>query len=494
MIEIAIIGAGLVGPVLALLLYSQLPPANYKITIYEKRKDPRNAKKNEGRSFDLALSKRALDALGEVDNGQLKELICQGNTVKVHARLIHESDGKTWKWPYGDSKEGQFLHSIERKRLNRLLIEQVRNKGIQISFEHHLTKCDVNSGTLVFEVGSEKQVKEVKADFIFGCDGAFSAVRQVGFMKDRKINMDYEQYYIAHGYRELHVPPNESQEYAFSEEYLHLWPKKDFMLMGLPNPDKSVTLTLFMPFGMFDNIKTEDDAKQFFETHFPDTQQICSHKLMNSFINTETGSMVSIKCHPHFAGKALLIGDSAHAMVPFYGQGVNAGLEDCLKFCECLKKNALNFTAAAEQYASENEDNTNAIVELSLYNFDEMRKFMASKRFIWLHKIENFLHHFVTKNFTPLYKMVAFSRIPYREVVQKYTRQENNIYTFSVYFLLLLIAAIFWFLLGMPLTHVAFAIVMIRAFSFVLYKLELNEFRWKYKNSKEVILQSAACK
>lgn len=462
MSEIAVVGAGLVGPILALMLHAK----GFSVEIYEAKKDPRNLE-SEGRSFDLALSKRGLDALEKVG---LKETILNGNSVPVDSRLVHNVDGTTSVWPYGGS-----LHSIERKRLNRILLDAVERKGIEVHFEHRVVECKVHEGIIAYECCNER--KEVKFDFIFGCDGAFSAVRRHGMMRDRETHMDYQQQYIKHGYKEIHVPETSYGDFAFEPKHLHLWPRKDFMLMGLPNPDKTTTLTLFMPFDIFEKLQDPDHVIRFFEKHFPDAIEKIGgrEKLVEKYFSIKPGSMVSIKCHPHYAGRTLLLGDAAHAMVPFYGQGVNAGFQDCLVFCDYLNTNN-DISLAAKQYEKSHWKNTHAIVELSLYNYDEMRDFMTNPYFWAKGKIFRTLNTVFPRQITPLYSMVAFNTQPYDVVIQDHIRQNNIITRTVITLAFTLVAILYHFTFG-------FSILSFILFIFMFYIcITKLQYQWRYNH------------
>ena len=474
---VAVIGGGLVGPVIAMLLKKR----GFKVEIYEKRKDPRIlANQSEGRSFDLALSKRGLDALNAVDE-ELKEKILREHTVRVDSRLIHDKDGTTRVWKYGKGEDA-CLHSMQRKRLNEIILNEAEARGIKIHFHHRLSKCDIHKGDLEFEVGDTKVNTKAKVHFIIGCDGAHSAVRMEGFMLSRETHMNYQQYYIAHGYREIQVPADVDGNFAFEEQHLHLWPRNNFMLMGLPNPDKSFTMTLFMPFEMFDELNSDKKVIEFFQTNFPDAIDKIGgkHRLVKEYGNTKTGSMISIKCHPHHATKALLLGDAAHAMVPFYGQGVNAGFEDCIIFCDYLDKTG-DIVEAAKQYSTKHRKNAEAIVELSLYNYDEMRESMNSTSFRIKGFIGNKLHKLFPAAYTPLYTMVAFTRLPYSKVVQKHIKQmtwQEKLFTF----LLLLILLLFLYMF-MTMLFPSQMIYLYTAPLFIIaYMYFKSPYEWKYRH------------
>ena len=478
--DIAVIGAGLVGPLHANVLKKK----GYRVTVYEAREDPRiPSNKSGGRSFDLALSRRGLNALDAVG---LKELIAdESHSVKVYSRLVHNLDGSTSVWKYGEKDE--CLHSIERKRLNEVMLTKTEENEIPIKFGHKLIECDVDTGEMQFRVKDRNDTVKVQADFIFGCDGAHSVVRQRGIMQNRKAKPHFSQHYIPHGYREIHVSPTASGDFALDKNHLHLWPRNEFMLMGLPNPDKSITMTLFMPLTSFESLKTEEDVVQFFMTYFADTINAIGgqKKLVQEYFSVETGSMISIKCDTHHFEKALLLGDAAHAMVPFYGQGVNAGFEDCILFEKFLDSNNNDFVKAAAAYAESHIKDTHAIVELSLYNYDEMRKLMNDRLFWFVRNMQSFVYKNLPALFIPLYTMVAFSQMPYADVKAKHIQQSNIVRQLSFCTILWLILA--GLLLTIPYTttyQTVLVLLSIIAVLFLfLYRSELlPSFKWKYEH------------
>lgn len=464
--EVTIVGAGLVGPVLAILLVGK----GFTVKIYETRKDPRQ-KESESRSFNLVLTKRGLDTLKKA--GLLHKLL-NGNTVPVDSRLVYQRDNSTYVWRYGG--KGDILHSIERNRLNRIVLDEAESRGVKIYFNHKVEDCNVQTGKLKILKNNEERF-EVESNFIFGCDGAHSVVRMRGFMRDRNARFHYKQSYIPYGYKELHIPVAHDGGFALEETHLHLWPREKFMLMGLPNPDKSITLVLFMPFEKFDEIGTDDQKIiTLFEKEFPGVVgKLGGRKeFIKQYSSTKVGQMISIKCDPHHIGQALILGDAAHAMVPFYGQGVNAGFEDCLILDECLEVEENDLLRAVKLYAKDRPKNADAIVGLSLYNFEEMRDFVSKRGFQLKRQVMRLLSKLTGQWITPLYSMVAFTRIPYHEVVKQHIQQEEIWRKIILLIFALIIAAVLYMCL--PASN----LVAIAVFLVVLFVYFTPMYSWKY--------------
>ena len=412
---VAVIGCGLVGPLLALMLHCR----GYKVTVYEKKRDPRLVSNQGWSSFNLALSERGLHALDKVG---LRERVCDSaNSVKVYSRLIHNINGTTSTWRYSDRPE-ECLYSIERARLNCLLLNEVERRGIEMCFNHKLINCNAETGELVFETNHhsiQTATLKMKVDFVCGCDGAYSAVRTQAMQLNKTSQLNFTQQYISEGYHEIHVPTTlHGEGYTLDKNHLHLWPRNSFMLMALPNTNGSITMTLFMATKEFNKLSQPSDVVSFFNTHFSDVINIIGgpDKLVEEYYRTETGPLVSIKCQPHNYKRVLLLGDAAHAMTPFYGQGVNAGFEDCTVFSDCLDSSAGDVMIASDIYSLARCKDSHAIVDLSLYNHEEMRRLMNSSLFWLLSVVKQYLHRVFPRVFIPLYSMIAFSRVQYHEV------------------------------------------------------------------------------
>ena len=367
-----------------------------------------------GRSINLALSYRGIQALRAVG---LEEKV-MANAIPMRSRMIHPSGKKPYTIPYGT--RGECINSVDRTNLNELLLTAAESQPkVFLHFEHKLSRINFNNMTITFLDSSSPTPKEVvvKHDFVFGCDGAFSTVRRQ-IMRHEHVNL--EEQYIDHGYKELTIPSTEDGEYAMPPNHLHIWAKGTFMMIALPNLDRSFTVTLFMPFSIFSEIETEEDVLDFFRQKFPDAlPKIGEEQLVRDFFLNPTSPLISIKCTPHHATGGLLLGDAAHAMVPFYGQGMNCGFEDCLIFMELLERNGFNFSVASKEYSASRCGDTHAICDLAMYNYTEMRSHVNNWSFLVKKKIDGFLHFVMPRTFIPLYTMVSFTRIPYTTIVNR---------------------------------------------------------------------------
>ena len=342
----------------------------------------------------------------------------------MRGRMIHPLRQSTYVVPYG--ARGECINSINRKKLNKLLLSEAESlPNVTLHFEHKLTRIDFESMMFTFADMSTPVPQEVitKHDFVFGCDGAFSTVRRQ-MMRQSPIN--FQQEYIDHGYKELTMPPNQEGEFAMEPNYLHIWAKDTFMMIALPNQDKTFTLTLFMPLSNFSEIETEEDVLDFFRNQFPDAiSKLGEDKLVKDFFQNPTSNLISVKCEPHYIDDGVvLLGDAAHAMVPFYGQGINCGFEDCLVFWESLKKCDNNLALASKIYSDMRIPDAHAICDLSMYNYIEIRSHVNSLSFLMKWRIFNFLHCLFPKTVIPLYQMVAFTRLPYHKAVSRNKRQD----------------------------------------------------------------------
>lgn len=412
--HVVVVGGGLVGALNTCFLAKR----GFIVDLYEKRSDIRKAEHVKGRSINLALSTRGRTALRMVG---LEDSVLK-NGIPMHARMIHGVDGSKRPILYG--KEDQYIMSVDRRRLNEVLLTAAEKyPDVTCHFEHKLVSCDFETGEVELINNEGKRIKKT-ADLIVGNDGAFSGVRKE-MMKATLL--DYQQQYIPHGYMELTIPPSPKDEYLMAPNYLHIWPRNEFMMIALPNLDKSFTCTLFMPFEIFNSIQTEEDLMNFFRDKFPDSISLMGEETLKQiFMSSKALPMVSIKCSPyHVQDKGLIMGDAAHAMVPFYGQGMNAGFEDCIVLDEMLDLYMNDFSMALPAYSETRTVDAHAICDLAMYNYVEMRKAVNSKLFLMRKKLDNLLFTIFPNSWIPLYTMVAFTRTRYHLCIARRKQQDE---------------------------------------------------------------------
>jgi kynurenine 3-monooxygenase len=412
--HITIAGAGLVGSLLSIYLVKR----GYRVSLFERRGDMRKQDVGGGRSINLALSNRGIKALNEVG---LAESI-RKTAIPMHGRMIHAVDGQLNFMPYG--KEGQFINSISRSGLNMVLMDEAEKLGVQIHFNHKIDSVDLNHTRLILSTANGGQ-STVNGGQIIGADGAYSAVRSAFQVSDR---FDYSQSYIEHGYKELTIPASRAGEFLMEKNALHIWPRESFMLIALPNPDASFTCTLFFPFEgplSFDKIKSKEDVQAFFRKYFPDAIPLMPD-LEEDFLSNPSSSLVTVKCWPWVKNNTLLIGDAAHGIVPFFGQGMNAGFEDCRVLNDLLNQYQDDWQKVLPEFQQLRKPDTDAIAQLALDNFIEMRDLVDDPLFILRKKIEARLHQLFPDQWIPLYSMVTFNEnIRYSEALDIGRKQKK---------------------------------------------------------------------
>lgn len=424
--HIAIAGAGLVGSLLSIYLAKR----GFKVSVFERRPDMRKQTADRGRSINLALSNRGIRALDEV--GLAEEI--KKVAIPMHGRTMHDRQSQLTFQPYG--KQGQFINSVSRSNLNIVLMDKAESLGVSFYFDQRIASVDFEKTELAFQY-QESGIQHQAFDAIMGADGAFSAVRGSMQITDR---FDYAQDYIAHGYKELHIPADATGNFRLEKNSLHIWPRESFMLIALPNPDGSFTCTLFFPYDgplSFNSLKTEKEIGEFLKQTFPDAFTLMP-KAIQDFASVPASSLVTIKCFPWIRNKTLLIGDAAHAIVPFFGQGMNAGFEDC-RILNQLIDQASDWEGLFDHFQKVRKPDTDAIAQLALDNFIEMRDLVGDAKFLLRKKIEAKLNQLFPEKWIPLYTMVTFrDDIHYAEALsvgQKQKRimdevmQGNNIET-----------------------------------------------------------------
>lgn len=411
--EISILGAGLVGSLLAVILRKKGHP----VKIYERRPDMRKVSGYAGRSINLAVSVRAWKAL---EMAGIKDDI-EPIAIPMYGRSLHMPDGSSAYQQYGKNNEAIF--SVSRGELNRKLMDVAEQHGVEILFDHRCTGVNLATNELSFNVLGT--AKKTSADLLFGADGAFSALRMSYGLADR---VNTSQNYLEHGYKELTIPPAENGGFLIEKEALHIWPRHNYMLIALPNIDGSFTCTLFFPFKgspSFDSLKTREDISIFLQNTFPDAFAL-SPTMVDDFINNPTASLITTRVFPwHFGDKNALIGDAAHAIVPFYGQGMNAGFEDCTILLDLMEQYGEDWSRILEEYEIKRKPNGDAVGELALMNFIEMRDKVADPVFLERKKIEKELGKLFPKEFISVYEMVSFSHTPYDTIMKCIKAQDE---------------------------------------------------------------------
>ncbi len=415
--KVNIIGAGLVGSLLSIYLAKR----GYKINIFERRPDMRKAAMSAGKSINLALSDRGwkgLEGVGIAD--EIKKI-----AIPMYGRFIHHKDGSTAYQPYG--KEGQAIYSVSRAEINMRLMDLAeQQKNVTIHFNEKCISVDKQNLSAEFENTETNTISKHKSDLIFGSDGAFAASRlNLQLTSDR---FEYNQHYIEAGYKELIIPPGPNGEFLIEKNALHIWPRGSFMMIALPNMDGNFTCTLFLPFEgefSFEKLRTEEDISTFFNEQFPDAVPLMP-TLIDDFMNNPTSSLVTVKCYPWtFEDKIALIGDAAHAVVPFYGQGMNCGFEDCVVLNELIGKHNEDWNKIMNDYQELRKPDADAIADLAIANFVEMRDKTADPKFLLQKKIEARFSEKYPEKWIPLYSMVTYSpHIRYSTAMKEGQKQE----------------------------------------------------------------------
>jgi kynurenine 3-monooxygenase len=434
--KFVLIGSGLAGG----LLTAYLGRRGYDVDLYERRADPREGNMVGGRSINLALSTRGIHALEQI--GIADEVL--KDAIPMRGRMIHPAAaGSAPIFVRYDVDPNKHINSIGRAALNTTVIEAAqRYPNVRVHFNHKCIGVDIDSATAHLFNTSTNQPLSASADSIIGVDGAFSAVR--ASMQLKIDNFQYDESYLAHGYKELTIPPGPNGSWQMEKNALHIWPRKSFMMIALPNPDGSFTCTLFWEFEgprSFATTKTDDDIRRFFEEEFPDAVPLMPN-LLDDFRNNPTGSLVTIRCAPWFyKDRVALVGDAAHAVVPFYGQGMNAAFEDCVVLDECLEKFPHDRHRAFAEYFERRKVNADALADLALENFIEMRDKTASRAFRAKKKLDHFLEAALPGIYIPLYTMVTFTRIPYSRAAKRARIQDFIVYASLAALTLMLLGA-----------------------------------------------------
>ncbi len=404
--NIAIVGSGLVGSLLALYLRKR----NYQVTVFDRRPDIRTIEFS-GRSINLAMSVRGWKTLDNIGIGDVVRTLA----IPMNKRSIHIKGAPEYYQYYG--KEGEAISSIPRGILNKEMISLAEEAGVIFKFNEKVWDVSLPEAKIYTGETEKSEWQEYQYDMIFGCDGAFSRVRH---KMQRRSRFDYSQDFLDTGYKELGIPANPDGTHKLDKNSLHIWPRGKFMLIALPNLDGSFTCTLFMPHegkNSFEEL-TSDNVMRFWEEYFPDTIKLMP-TLVDDFKDNPTSALVTMKCYPWtYWDKVALVGDSAHAIVPFYGQGMNAGFEDISILDEIIEREGdENWQHIFETYQESRKPNADAIAELSYRNFIEMSSKTADSNFLLQKKIEKQFSEKYPDKWLPLYSRVTFSHRPYSEAL-----------------------------------------------------------------------------
>lgn len=413
--RVAIVGGGLAGSLLALSLAQR----GMGVDVYERRPDPRTDGAEGGRSINLGLSKRGIQALTEV--GLIDEVMPL--TVKMRGRVIHVPDGSTRFQPYGKDGE-EILHSIDRNELNRLLLDHAqRHPQVRLHFEHRLVRIDKARRELELEAQGESI--HVRPQWVVGADGAFSRARQE---MQRGERADFRQEYLEWGYKELPLAANPDGTSKIELEALHVWPRLHGLFVSHPNRDGSHTLTLFLPFegpDSFNSTRTEAEVKDLFAKYFPDLVPLLPN-LVEDWMTHPTGSLITTRTGQWRRGDwIVLVGDACHAVYPFYGQGMNSAFEDCSALMSALSAHGENRNAAFAAYEQSRRPHTDVLADLSKANFVELKQKVKSPWFVARKRLDVALNRLLPQTWLPLYTMIAHTTMPYGDALARARRQER---------------------------------------------------------------------
>lgn len=421
--NILIIGAGLCGSLLAL----RLGQRGYNVRVIEMRPDLRKVDISAGRSINLAFSDRGIKAMRMVGIQDKVEPLC----IPMNGRMIHDKEGNTFLSNYS-GRSHEYINSISRGQLTALLMNEAEAlENVTIEFNKKCKKVDFVNKKATFQDYNTKEVFQVKADMILGTDGAGSALRKSYYL-EKKFLFSFSQNYLTHGYKELSILPTEDGGFKTYKNALHIWPRGDFMLIALPNLDGSFTVTLFLSYDEgeynFNNLNNPEIVTEFFKKEFPDALDLMPN-LIEDFFENPTAPLGTVKCSPwHYRGNTMLMGDAAHAIVPFYGQGMNASFEDVVEFDIFLDKHKGDWEATFKAYEKSRKKDTDAIADLAIDNFFEMREHVANPIFKEKRKLEMALEENFPDDYSSKYSLVTFNEdIGYNEAMTRGRAQDKAI-------------------------------------------------------------------
>ncbi len=413
---LTVMGGGLVGCLLALYLARHGHP----VEVFERRPDLRGSATVEARSINLALSDRGWRALEGVGIAEAVREVA----IPMRGRMMHDAAGQLTFQPYGQA--GQAIYSVSRAGLNRRMLDLVEQEpNVRVQFNQRCQHVDVRRRQLELRDETTRETRTVPYQRLFGADGAYSAVRAALQRTDR---FNYSQHYLDYGYKELTIEAGPDGSWALEKNALHIWPRGQYMMIALPNLDGSFNCTLFFPYegpNSFAALQTPAQVHAFFAEHFADALPLMP-ALETEFFDNPTSALVTVRCFPWtYADDVLLLGDASHAIVPFYGQGMNAGFEDCTVLAELLDRHGNNWEALLREFETSRKPDADAMADLAVYNFYEMRDRVADPRFLLQKKIEGKISAQYPDKWLPLYSQVTFSHLPYAEALANGQAQEQ---------------------------------------------------------------------
>ena len=420
--KITIAGAGLAGSLLSVYLAKK----GFEVNVYERRPDMRKENAGAGKSINLALSTRGIHALKEVGlYDEIKKI-----SIPMYGRMIHAQDGQLMFQRYGKD-DTEYINAVSRAELNNSLMNLAeKNDNVKIFFNERCTGADFKNAEIFLHNEKTGVESGVKSEVVIATDGATSALR----MEMQKMpRFNFSQVYENYGYKELTIPPGPDGSFLMEKNSLHIWPRGSFMLIALPNLDGSYTCTLFIAYDMklagensLEYIDSKDKAQKFFAEMFPDALELMPD-VADQYMSNPTGTLMTVKCHPWIAeDKVALLGDACHAIVPFFGQGMNAGFEDCIVLNDLITKNNENWSLILPQFEELRKPDADAIADLALNNFIEMRDKVADAQFLLQKKIEGKFSVKHPDKWIPAYSMVTFCpQIRYSEALEKGSKQQT---------------------------------------------------------------------
>ncbi|NEP01032.1 MAG: FAD-dependent monooxygenase [Symploca sp. SIO2E9] len=403
-----IVGAGLVGSLLSLYLAR----ADFKVSIFERNSDPRQVNLQAGKSINITLCERGFQALDAVGVGNLVRELC----IPLYGRIIHSKDGQCTYQPYGNNQEA--IYTIGREDLSRVLLDfSQKYKNIDFYFQQKCIGIDLQTATLELQELNKGIITQVQGQRIFAADGAYSAIRQ---KMQRLKRFNYSQEYLEQGYREIIIPASTEGSWLLEKNAIHIWPRDNFMLIGFPNLDGSFSLSLHLPYVgkiSHESIKTYENIQNLFETYFSDILPLVKSSLKD-YCTKPIGDMITVKCFPWtYQDKAALIGDACHAIFPYYGQGANAGFEDCQILIKCMEKHPGDWQTIFQTYEKLRKQNMDVIAHLCSEHFRILRKLVGDPKFLLRNKIERKIQKMYPER-SSLYHNITFTCMPYAEALR----------------------------------------------------------------------------